>query len=86
MGRLGNVSLLDQLCRLHGLDGVAETMTSSIALFAPAAVRRSKKRLVAYEQKHAELRRDVEIMKADGPIGEMLAVALEMALEAEFGE
>ena len=59
-------------------------MTSSISLFAPAAVRRSKKRLAAYEQKHAELRRDVEIMKADGPIGEMLAVALEMALEAEF--
>lgn len=29
-------------------------------------------------------RRDVEIMKADGPLGEMLAVALEMALAEEF--
>ncbi len=56
----------------------------TLALYAPRECRRSKKRLAAYEQKHAELRRDVEIMKADGPIGEMLAVALEMALAEEF--
>lgn len=59
-------------------------MTSSIALFAPSDCRRSKKKLTNYVDKHAELRRDVEIMKADGPLGEMLAVALEMALAEEF--
>ena len=57
---------------------------TNIALFAPSAVRRSKKRLAAYKQKHAELRRVVEIMKADGPLGEMLAVALEEALADEI--
>lgn len=56
---------------------------NSIALYAPSDCRRSKKRLLTYEQKHDQLAREVEA-KHDH-MTRMLAEDLALDLEREFG-